>query len=76
MKYQFKIRFNTKYEQTDGLYWRVLINEQEHLFAEVIIRNKEVRTISHVLPGGERKWSMYCESDDFQIQDNSTLIIQ
>jgi len=63
MTYQFKIHFNTQYQNTKDLYWRVLINDQEHLFKDVIIKNKEVRTISHALSTGEKKWSIYCESD-------------
>lgn len=77
MKYQFKIRFNTHYKENNGLYWRVLINDEEFLFTDVIIRNKEVRTISHALPTtGEQKWSIYCESDSYFIDDNNRIIIE
>jgi hypothetical protein len=75
MKYQFKIRFNTHYKETNNLYWRVLINDVEHLFSDIIIRNKEVKTITHYLPSGEQKWSIYCESDNYKIE-NSTIIIE
>ncbi len=74
MTYQFKIRFNTQYQNTKDLYWRVLINDQEHLFKDVIIKNKEVRTISHTLSTGEKKWSIYCESDHYTVE-NDTIII-
>lgn len=76
MKYQFKIRFNTHYNETKGLYWRVLINDIEHLASEVIIKNKEVKTISHTLPSGEQKWSIYCESDNYFIDENNVIIIE
>lgn len=76
MKYQFKIRFNTHYQNTERLYWRVLINEEEFLFSDVIIRNKEVKTISHTLPTGEQKWSIYCESDKYFIDENNRIIIE
>ncbi|GAB4199078.1 MAG: hypothetical protein Fur0023_01040 [Bacteroidia bacterium] len=76
MKYQFKIRFNTQHQTTNHLYWRVIINEEEHLFSNVIIRNKEVKTIKHTLPSGEEKWSIYCESDTYQVDKNNTIIIE
>lgn len=62
MKYQFKIRFNTRYAETKGLFWRVLINDQEEFVADVIIKNKLVKTITHKLPTGEQKWSIFCET--------------
>lgn len=74
MKYCFKIRFNTAFQKTDHLYWRVLINDEEHLFKDVIIKNKEVRTIQHIIPSGERKWSIYCESDSYKIESNTIII--
>ncbi|GAB4447700.1 MAG: hypothetical protein OHK0036_02340 [Bacteroidia bacterium] len=76
MKYQFKIRFNTQYKDTDGLYWRVLINEKEFLVKDVVIKNKLVKTISHTLPTGEQKWSVYCESDNYTIDENNIIIIE
>lgn len=75
MKYQFKIRFNTQYQNSNNLFWKVLINDHEHLFKDIIIKNKEVRTIHHVIPSGEQKWSIYCESDNYRIESN-TLIIE
>lgn len=76
MKYQFKIRFNTNYQNTNGLYWRALINDKEFLVANIIIKNKEVRTISHIISTGEQKWSIYCESDNYFIDENNVLIIE
>ncbi len=74
MKYQFKIRFNTQYQNFNNLFWKVLINDHEHLFKDIIIKNKEVRTIHHVIPSGEQKWSIYCESDNYRIENNSLII--
>ncbi|MCX7728559.1 MAG: hypothetical protein N2203_03720 [Bacteroidia bacterium] len=76
MKYHFKIRFNTHYQETNNLYWRVLINDEEHLFSDVLIKNKEVKTITHTLPSGEQKWSIYCESDYYYIDENNKIIIE
>lgn len=76
MKYTFKIRFNTNYRQSESRYWKVLINEEEHLVSEVIIRQKDVRTIRHTLPSGEQKWSIYCESDFYRMDDKEVLIIE
>ena len=76
MKYTFKIRFNTGYQQHANRHWKVLINDEEHLVSEVIIKQKEVRTIRHTLPSGEEKWSIYCESDFYQIDDHQVLIIE
>lgn len=74
MKHQFKIRFNTQYQNSNNLFWKVLINDHEHLFKDVIIKNKEVRTIHHVIPSGEQKWSIYCESDNYRIENNNLII--
>lgn len=74
MKYHFKIRFNTEYQKYNNLFWKVLINDKEHLFKDVIIRNKEVRTIQHIIPSGERKWSIYCESNTYKIENNTIII--
>ncbi len=75
MKYQFKIRFNTQHKDTNGLYWRVIINEKEYLFADVLIKNKEVKTISHLLASGEQKWSIYCDSDEYSIDEDKKMMI-
>lgn len=53
MKYTFKIRFNTSYQQHANRYWKVLSNEEEHLVSEVIIKQKEVLTIRHTLSSSE-----------------------
>ena len=63
-KNNFKIRFNTEYKKTPALCWRAVINETEYLVADVEISNLTVKTISHLLPTGEQKWSIYCESDN------------
>ncbi len=75
MQYNFKIRFNTEFHKAPGKYWRVLINDVEHLVCDVQIKNLEVKTISHTIPTGEKKWSIYCESDKYMIDDKNKLII-
>jgi hypothetical protein len=74
-KYNFKIRFNTEWAKTPDRCWRALINDVEHLVSDVLVQGVPVRTISHVLPTGEKKWSIYCESDSYIIDDAHKLII-
>lgn len=74
-KYNFKIRFNTEWAKSPNLCWRALINDEEHLVSDVLMEGIPVRTIAHVLPTGERKWSIYCESDHYTIDENSRLLI-
>lgn len=75
MKYQFKIRFNTEYKKAPDLCWRCLINDKETLFSDVKIKNLEVKTITHTLPTGEQKWSIFCESDNYEVDENRVITI-
>lgn len=74
-KYQFKIRFNTEYAKTPDLCWRALINDVEYLVSDISIENVPVKTTAHLLPTGEKKWSIYCESDSYKIDNNNILYI-
>lgn len=75
MKYQFKIRFNTEYTKTPDLCWRALINEVEYLVSDIFIENVPVKTTAHILPTGEKKWSIYCECNTYKIDDKNALHI-
>jgi len=67
------LRFNT--ECTDGLhYWRVLIDEVEHLAAEVRIE-VPVFTSRDTLPDGRTKWHISCAYNALHWKD-STLIVR
>lgn len=72
-KYIFKIRFNTEYKSTPDLCWRALINDVEYLVSHIQIDNLQVKTISHALISGEKKWSIYCESDNYTIDQSQIL---
>lgn len=74
-KYQIKIRFNTEYKKTPELCWRALINDTEYLVSDIIIESIQVKSTSHILPTGERKWSIYCETDEYIIDENKILKI-
>jgi len=75
MKYQFKIRFNTEFARTPHLCWRALINDVEHLVSDIYIDHLAVKTATHILPTGEKKWSIYCESDVYRIDEQQALHI-
>jgi hypothetical protein len=75
VRYNFKIRFNTEYAKNPDLCWRALINDVEHLVSDVHIENLPVKTTSHVLPTGEKKWSIWCESENYRIDEKKKLFI-
>lgn len=72
----FKIRFNHDHKLTPGLCWRCLIDGVENTLKDIVIQNIEVKTITHFLPSGEQKWSIYCESDNYEITEDKVLIIK
>ena len=68
------VRFNT--EHGGGpLFWRVLVDGEERLCSEVDI-TVPCRTASHDLPGIGRKWSIQCESDDWNVDENNKMTIR
>jgi len=75
MKYNFKIRFNTEYQKTPDKCWRALINDVEHLVSDIQIDNIQVKTLSHIIASGEQKWSVYCEANNYEIDNNFKLFI-
>lgn len=74
---KIKIRFNTECKDKDAdnsLCWRALIDGEEFLASGIEI-NIPTKTISHTLKGGEKKWSICCESDNYYFDDNKKLVI-
>ncbi len=75
-KHRFKIRFNTEHAKTDGLYWRVLIDESDEILVSHISSERiGFETISHILPNGDQKWSITCESNNYCIDKDNKLHI-
>lgn len=74
MKHEFKIRFNTEHAKNPGLCWRVLVDDVEYLVADVRIDGVPVRTAEHILPTGEKKWSIFCTADYHATLDNVMYI--
>lgn len=74
---KFKIRFNTECpnkEEENALCWRALIDGDEFLVSGIEI-NVPTKTFSHTLENGVKKWSIFCESDNYIIDENKKLII-
>ena len=72
----FNIRFNTECKnigEENALCWRVLIDDAEFLASDIEI-NVQTKTVSHIV-AGIKKWSIYCESDNYYFDDNKKLII-
>lgn len=72
---EFKIRFNTNFQNTEGLFWRVLIDDVEFLASDVEILNVKVTTKTHILDSGEKKWSISCISNNYSINSDKKIII-
>ena len=72
---EFKIRFNTNFQNTEGLFWRVLIDDVEFLASDVEILNVKVTTKTHILDSGEKKWSISCISNNYSIDSDKKIII-
>ena len=72
---EFKIRFNTNFQNTEGLFWRVLIDDVEFLASDVEILNVKVTTKTHILNSGEKKWSISCISNNYSIDSDKKIII-
>lgn len=72
---EFKIRFNTNFQNTEGLFWRVLIDDVEFLASDVEILNLKVTTKTHILDSGEKKWSISCISNNYSIDSDKKIII-
>ena len=73
---KIKIRFNTEWKEESGnqLFWRVLIDDKEFLASDVEV-NVPTKTIAHVLPNGTKKWSIYCESDNYYFDENNKFYL-
>ena len=72
---EFKIRFNTNFQNTEGLFWRVLIDDVEFLASDVEILNVKVTTKTHILDSVEKKWSISCISNNYSIDSDKKIII-
>lgn len=75
--HQFKIRFNTECKDKNAphaLCWRAIVNDKEILVSDIQI-NVPVKTISHEIEAGTKKWSIYCEANSYVIDHNNKLII-
>jgi hypothetical protein len=72
---EFKIRFNTNFQNTEGLFWRVLIDDVEFLASDVEILNVKVTTKTNILDSGEKKWSISCIANNYSIDSDKKIII-
>ena len=70
MLLEFKIRFNTCFEDTPGLFWKVIIDGKEILVSVVVIERMKVFTTSHFIPSGEQKWSIGCIAENYRVDEN------
>lgn len=75
MSKEFKIRFNTGFKETPGLFWKVIIDGREMLASDVVIENVRTFTTSHMLPSGEQKWSIACIASDYRMDGENRLFI-
>lgn len=70
-----KIRFNTL--NKGSLFWRVIIDGEEHLADEIQIETKSYTT-QDILPTGEKKWHISVDYNEIEWIDSDlkTLIIR
>ena len=75
MTKEYKIRFNTGYKDTPGLFWKVIVDGEEFLVADVTVESIKTFTTSHLLPTGERKWSTTCFVNDHLFDKENKMYI-
>jgi|688.fasta_scaffold2690206_1 hypothetical protein len=66
-----KIRFNTL--NTGSLFWRVIIDGEEHLADEIQINVKSYTT-KDILPTGEKKWHISVDYQSLEWNDKILII--
>ena len=75
MLMEFQIRFNTCFEDTPCLYWKVIIDGKEILVSDVVIERVKVFATSHFIPSGEQKWIIGCMAENSRVDENRKIFI-